>query len=137
MNDLFNITTLNPLNDEISSPISLRLMDNAKGSSIFLNSTESIHTVAVIEFPKGGEVRGNHYHKTKREYLYIMEGILQAYFWRPGEEIIQEIILNKGDFLTLHPNLGHAFKGIERTMVFELGNKGFDPLDTVYDPRIT
>ncbi len=136
MKNLLQIQKINPVDAEIVSPISLKILHNSKGRAIFLNSTESISTVAVVEYVPDGEVRGNHYHKNKREVLYIIEGKVKIYFWEPSSKEIEETILEKGHLITIEPNLGHAFKAIKPTLGFEMGSCPCNPDDTIYDFRI-
>ena len=71
---LLRIQKVNSLNAEITSPVCLKIINNDKGRSIFLNSMKSIETLAILEFIPGAEIRGNHYHLYKTETLYIIDG---------------------------------------------------------------
>lgn len=134
---LLKIQKLNPQHEQITSPLPLNLLKNDKGMSVFLNSTENIHMVAILEFLPHATIRGNHYHKQKTENLYIIEGKLKLYCWIPSHDEIQEHLLEAGQLITILPNLAHAYQAIERTLALETGSIPYDPTDTVYDHRIT
>lgn len=130
------IQEVNPFNAEVTSPVNLRIINNEKGRSLFLNSTESVNTVAFLEFVPDAEIRGNHYHLHKSETLYVIDGKMMLYYWFPGETDIGEVLLEKGHLVTIKPKLAHAYKAIEKTLAFEMGTHPYDPADTIYDYRI-
>lgn len=136
MEHLLKIQKIDFSNTEITSPACLKFLHNNKGKAVFLNSTHSINTLALIEFIDNGNVRGNHYHINKREVLFIFEGKLKLYSWVPFTKEIKETILEGGDLITIEPNLGHAYKAIKRTIGFEIGICTDTSNDTVYDCKI-
>lgn len=133
--NLLQIRKLNPHNDQITSPLVLNILNNDKGQSVFLNSTENIQLVAVLEFLPGATIRGNHFHKQKVENLYIIEGKLKLYCWLPDQPEIEEHILEAGHLITIQPNLAHAYEAIERTLALETGSRSYDPADTIVNLR--
>lgn len=136
MKSLLRIQKVNPLNAEVASPVCLKIINNDKGRSVFLNSTESIYTAAILEFLPGAEIRGNHYHLHKSETLYIIDGKLILYYWLPGKPEVEETLVESGHLITIKPGLGHAYKAINKTLAFEMGTHPYDPADTVYDYQI-
>jgi len=135
INSLLQIQKLDPQHTEITSPVYLNIMSNDKGRSVFLNSTKSINTVAVLEFLPNAGIRGNHYHLTKSETMYIIQGKMKLYYWLPGQPDIEEIVVETGHLITLKPNLGHAYQALEYTLAFEMGTHPYDPTDTVYEQK--
>ncbi|MCE3231178.1 MAG: hypothetical protein K0R52_1106 [Alphaproteobacteria bacterium] len=136
MHSLLRIQKINPLHAEITSPVCLNVLNNDKGRSVFLNSTKGVNTVAVLEFKPEGGIRGNHYHLSKSETLYIIDGKMTLYYWEPDKPEIKEIIVESGHLITIKASLGHAYKAIEPTLAFEMGTHPYNPADTVYDYRI-
>lgn len=136
MEPLLHIQKINHLNAEITSPICLTVMNNEKGISAFLNSTESINTVAILQSKAGSAVRGNHYHLRKNEIIYIIEGKGKLYYWLPEKVEIENVLVESGDLITIKPGLGHAYQAIENTLAFEMGSLPYNPADTINDYRI-
>jgi|GEM_PF-2789940 len=137
MEPFLHIQKINHLNAEITSPICLTVMNNEKGISAFLNSTQSINTVAILQSKAGSAVRGNHYHLHKNEIIYIMEGKGRFYYWLPEKVEIENVLVESGDLITIKPGLGHAYQAIENTLAFEMGSHPYNPNDTISDYRIT
>ena len=136
MEPLLHIQKVNHLNAEITSPICLTVMNNEKGRSVFLNSTQSINTVAMWESKAGSAARGNHYHLYKEEIIYIIKGKVRIYYWLPEKPEIENVIVEAGDLITINPKLGHAYQAIEDTLAFEVGNHPYKPADTINDYRV-
>jgi quercetin dioxygenase-like cupin family protein len=137
INFLIHIEKLDPKHTEITSPVCLNIFDNEKGRSVFLNSTKDIGSAAVLEFLPGAGIRGNHYHLRKSESMYVIHGKMKLFYWIPNEPEIKEIIVERGDLITIKPRLAHAYVALEPTLAFEVGSLPFDPTDTVYDHRLT
>ncbi len=136
MNSLLSIQKLNPLNAEIISPAPLKIINDNKGRSIFLNSTKSINTFAILEIIPGAEIRGNHYHLHKSETMYIIDGKVTLYYWLPDKSEVEETLVESGHLITIKPGLGHAYKAINKTLAFEMGTHPYNPADTIYDYRM-
>lgn len=137
LENLLKIQKINKFNDEVFTPAHLKILHNEKGKAVFLNSTESIGTVAFLEFIPNTGIRGNHYHLKKREIMYIIEGKITVYYWLPQESKIDEVIVEAGDLLTFEPGLAHAYKALEQTFAIEMGSILYDPDDTIFDKRIS
>ncbi len=137
MKSLLRIQKINPFNAEITSPVCLKIIDNDKGKSVFLNSTKSINTAAILEFLPNAKIRGNHYHLRKSETLYVIDGKMILSYWLPGKPDVEETLVESGHLITIKPGLGHAYKAINKTLAFEMGTHPYDPADTIYDYRIT
>ena len=104
MDHLLKIQKLNRNDAEIATPVCLRIIRNEKGSAVYLNSTETVKTVALLEFPPGGAARGNHYHHHKHESIYILSGRLTLFYWLPEGTEIKQVTVEAGDLITIPPN---------------------------------
>ena len=133
---LVQIQKIDPVNGEIFSPIPLKNITNNKGKAVFLNSLQSVNTIAVLEFVPNAGVRANHYHHQRTESLYIIEGKLKLYVWLPNSPEIDERIVESGHLITVKPGLGHAYKAIDHTWALEMGFGAYNAAETVFDPRI-
>lgn len=136
MKNLYQIQKLINLNTEITSPTHVKCIHDKKGNALYLKSPHSINSLAVLEFVPDSGVRGNHYHNTKREIIYIVDGMMKFYFWLPNKPEIEEIVVEGGDLITIEPKLGHAFAAMKKTFGLKIGIDPSNPHDTVSDERI-
>src|SRR3954453_20335966 len=64
----------------------------------FYDDEEGVRYIASIEL-KAGTVRGNHYHKIKREYVYVLAGKLRLVVQELGNGRQEEIELEGGSLV--------------------------------------
>lgn len=69
-----------------------------------------IDSVTHITFTLGA-VRGNHVHKDTTQWVYVVEGKIEA-FTEINEKVFSEIFSTK-DFFVSYPNEAHAFRALE------------------------
>ncbi len=81
---------------------------------------ESIEHVGIITSKKGA-VRGNHYHKTSKQYTYIFSGSFEVLL-RPFDNLEQKetLILKTGDLIEITPGIVHTFTAIEDSTLIEM-----------------
>jgi mannose-6-phosphate isomerase-like protein (cupin superfamily) len=72
-----------------------------------------------IEFLKGG-VCSKHKHEFKWNGFFVEKGRMIVRVWQQDYDLIDETILNSGDFTTVKPGLYHQFEGVENGVAFEL-----------------
>ncbi len=136
MEQLLRVQKLNRLDAEIFQPVCLKIRQDEKGRAVYLNSTASVNTVALLEFAPDGAARGNHYHHHKHETLYLFSGSLTLFYWLPGGSEIRERNLEAGDLVTIEPKLAHAYKALALSIAFEIGVGDFDLSDVIADKRV-
>jgi len=87
-------------------------------------STELIHANGVLEFHrinfKAGGVCSKHKHQFKWNGFYVVSGRMKIRVWQRDYDLIDETILEPGDFTRVKPGLMHSFEGIEDGVAFEL-----------------
>src|SRR5881394_1711772 len=95
----------------------------------FHDSPEGMRYIAAIEL-KAGTVRGNHYHKIKREYVYVLSGsvLLVLEDLENHERAALELIA--GNLVLIQPGVIHALQVKESGMAVEFSPDRFDPSDT-------
>src|SRR5262245_25543636 len=71
------------------------------------NSNEPIHFLAWIEL-KSGTIRGNHVHRVKKEFLYLMDGTVLLHLKETSSDEHQILQLTAGDLVTIEPGIAHA-----------------------------
>tara|TARA_B100000287_G_scaffold360493_1_gene352931 strand:+ start:708 stop:1097 length:390 start_codon:yes stop_codon:yes gene_type:complete len=83
---------------------------------ILANSSLEFHR---IDYKKGG-VCSKHKHEYKWNGFYCMSGKMKIRVWQKDYDLIDETILNPGDFTAVKPQLFHSFEGLEDGVAFEL-----------------
>jgi mannose-6-phosphate isomerase-like protein (cupin superfamily) len=89
-------------------------------------NTELIHANGVLEFHrieyKSGYKCSEHYHKHKWNGFFVESGKMLVRVWQTADQegLVDETILEAGDFTQVKPGLVHQFEGIEDGVAFEL-----------------
>jgi mannose-6-phosphate isomerase-like protein (cupin superfamily) len=89
-------------------------------------NTELIHANGVLEFHrieyKSGYKCSEHYHKHKWNGFFVESGKMLVRVWQTADQegLVDETILQAGDFTQVKPGLVHQFEGIEDGVAFEL-----------------
>jgi mannose-6-phosphate isomerase-like protein (cupin superfamily) len=87
-------------------------------------STELLHANGVLEFHrieyKKGGTCSKHLHKYKWNGFYVESGRMKIRVWQKDYDLVDETILNAGDFTRVKPGLYHSFEGLEDGVAFEL-----------------
>ena len=95
----------------------------------FHDSEEGIRYIAAIEL-KAGTVRGNHYHKIKREYVYTLSGKVLLVLEDLETRARDSLELTAGNLVLIPPGVVHALQVKESGMAVEFSPNRFDPNDT-------
>jgi quercetin dioxygenase-like cupin family protein len=95
----------------------------------FYDGEEGMQYIASIEL-KQGTVRGNHYHKIKREYVYILSGRVSFVLLDLETNAREEIELAGGSLAFIEPGIVHALDVKENGLAVEFSPNRFDPSDT-------
>ena len=87
--------------------------------------TELVHKNGVLEFHrinfKAGYKCSEHTHKFKWNGFFVESGKMLVRVWQDDQEgLLDETILNAGDFTTVKPGKFHQFEGLEDGVAFEL-----------------
>jgi mannose-6-phosphate isomerase-like protein (cupin superfamily) len=85
---------------------------------ILANSFLEFHR---IEF-KGGFKCSEHYHRTKYNGFFVEAGKMLIRVWQSADQtgLVDETILEAGQFTQVGPGLMHQFEGLEDGVAFEL-----------------
>ena len=96
-------------------------------------STELIHANGVLEFHridfKKGIKCSKHKHKYKWNGFYVVSGKMIVRVWKDDQELVDETLLNAGDWTRIKPGEYHQFEGVEDGIAFELYWANFDHSD--------
>ena len=86
--------------------------------------TELVHSNSALEFHrieyKNGFKCSEHAHKHKWNGFFVESGVMIVRVWQDDQGLIDETILNAGDFTSVAPGKIHQFEGISDGVAFEL-----------------
>ncbi len=99
------------------------------------DSDEAIRYMAVLEL-RAGCVRGNHYHKVKRERVYVLQGGLSVVVEDIQTKARDSVRLQTGDLLLMLPGTAHAFQTVEPGQAIEFAQVQFDAADIFPYPLV-
>ena len=94
---------------------------------ILANNSLEFHR---IDYKKGG-VCSKHKHEWKWNGFYVVSGQMKVSVWAKDYDLVDETILNAGDFTAVKPGLFHTFEGLEDGVAFELYWANFSHNDIV------
>ena len=84
--------------------------------NIISNNCLELHR---IEFKKSFKC-SEHKHEHKWNGFYVEKGKLLIRVWQEGQNLVDETILNQGQYTQIMPGVYHQFEGIEDGVAFEL-----------------
>jgi quercetin dioxygenase-like cupin family protein len=96
---------------------------------------QEIRYIAFIEMKSGG-VRGNHFHREKREYLYVISGSAELLAENLADRAQVTLSLGAGDLAVIETNVGHALRTVEAGTAIEFSPSRFDRTDIYPYPLI-
>ena len=96
-------------------------------------TTELVERNGVLEFhrivTKKGGVCSKHLHEYKWNGFFVESGKMMVRVWQKDYDLVDETILNAGDFMRVKPGVFHQFIGMEDGVAFELYWAEFDHND--------
>ena len=119
----------------LSAP-ALKRLQLAQGElAQFYDDADGIRYIAFIELREGG-VRGNHYHKVKEEFVYVIDGEALLLAQEPGTRERVELPLQAGDLAWIQTGIAHAMRTRKPGRAIEFSKARFDPRD-IYPHQLT
>jgi len=107
-------------------PEKINIKNDSRGLIAELVSNNNIKEVLLITI-KPGETRGNHYHKTKKEWLCIVKGHAELVYTNIKTGKTKTALVNSQEpkLFMVPTNMAHAIKniGTEYLYVIELSNQ--------------
>jgi len=86
--------------------------------------TELVHANGVLEFHrieyKAKGTCSKHKHNFKWNGFFVESGEMIVRVWQNDYDLVDETILNAGDFTRVKPGEYHSFEGLEDGVAFEL-----------------
>jgi uncharacterized RmlC-like cupin family protein len=119
----------------LESPTLKRLMLPQGELAQFYDGEEGIRYIAQIEL-QAGSVRGNHYHKVKEEWVYLISGEVNLIVEDLECKARENVSLVAGDLLFIQTGVVHALEITKSGQAIEFSTARFDPAD-IYRHRLT
>jgi quercetin dioxygenase-like cupin family protein len=94
----------------------------------FYDGDEGIRYIAQIEL-QAGSVRGNHYHKLKQEWVYMMSGEVTLIVQDLESNARETALLLPGDLSFIQTGVAHALQVTKPGQAIEFSTSRFDPAD--------
>lgn len=94
----------------------------------FYDANEPVRYLAFLEL-RPDTVRGNHLHRVKEEFLYLVQGELQVIVEDPESGQRELVELVAGDLVTIQPGVAHAMRVRAGGQAVEFSPARFNPAD--------
>jgi quercetin dioxygenase-like cupin family protein len=94
----------------------------------FYDGDEGIRYIAQIEL-QAGSVRGNHYHKVKQEWVYMMSGEVTLVVEDLESKARETALLLAGDLAFIQIGVVHALQVTKSGQAIEFSTSRFNPAD--------
>jgi quercetin dioxygenase-like cupin family protein len=114
---------------EPKPPYLKRLMLPQGELAQFHSSPEGMRYVAYVEL-RAGSVRGNHYHKVKEEWIYIISGEVSLVLADITSEARETFTLACGDLAFISTGIAHALHVTQSGQAIEFSPAAFNPGDS-------
>jgi len=92
------------------------------------DATEGIRYLAAIEL-REGNTRGNHYHKFKQEFLYVLQGEVRLVVEDVESKTRETAPLQPGDLAFIQTGVAHALQIVRPGLALEFSGARFDAAD--------
>lgn len=89
---------------------------------------EAMHYIAFIALQQG-TARGNHFHKVKEEFLYLLRGALILLLEDVQTKARESVPLQAGDLVVIPPGVAHTLRVTESGDAVEFSPARFDAGD--------
>ena len=94
----------------------------------FYDGDEGIRYIAQIEL-QAGSIRGNHFHKLKQEWVYMMSGEVTLVVENLESKERESTLLTAGDLVFIQTGVVHALQVTKSGQAIEFSTSRFDPAD--------
>jgi len=101
----------------------------------FYDGEQGMRYIAFIAL-QAGTIRGNHYHKMKQEFIYLIEGELLLILEDIASKCRESLLLRAGDLALISPNIAHALHPRQTGQAVEYSPERFDPADIYPYPLV-
>lgn len=110
------------------APTVKRLLLSQGELAQFYDADEGVKYLAFIEL-RAGSIRGNHYHKVKEEWVYIIAGEAALIVEEIQSQERQSVPMRTGDLAVIATGIAHAIKVEKAGQAVEFSAARFDASD--------
>ena len=96
--------------------------------AVLTDGSTPIRHLCYVELRKG-MVRGNHFHKLRHEYFYVIAGNLAVELHDISTRESASVELREGDMLLIKPGVAHALNPLNDGHALEYAAESFDLAD--------
>jgi hypothetical protein len=114
---------------EPKAPYLKRLMLPQGELAQFHDGPEAMRYLAFVEL-RAGAVRGNHYHKVKEEWIYMISGELLLVVADITSGARERFTITCGDLAFISTGIAHALHVTQSGQAIEFSPVAFDPADS-------
>jgi mannose-6-phosphate isomerase-like protein (cupin superfamily) len=105
-----------------------RLLSPNGELAVLADGQMAIRHLGYVEL-RPGCPRGNHFHKLRREYFYVMSGEVEIYVEESNVHETEKAMLRAGDLAVIDPKVAHAYLPSSSGHAIEFAAEAFDPAD--------
>jgi hypothetical protein len=119
-----------PVVEGASGPFSCKrlLLPQGELARIY-DGDEGMRYISYIELRAGG-LRGNHLHRRKQEWVYVIQGALDLLLLDPATNARDCAHLTTGDLALIPTGVAHAMRTVQAGHAIEFSSSRFDPEDS-------
>lgn len=110
-------------------PVTKRLLLAQGELAQIHDGEEGIRYLAAVQLVSG-TTRGNHYHRRKQEWVYLITGAVQLVVEDVETKVRESLPIVTGDLIYIPPNIAHTFVVQQDGTAVEFSPVRFDPADT-------
>ena len=96
--------------------------------AVLTDGSTPIRHLCYVEL-RAGQVRGNHFHKLRHEYFYVIAGNLAVQLQDVSAKESASVELQAGDMLFIKPGIAHALNPLNDGHALEYAAEPFDLAD--------
>ena len=97
------------------------------------DADEGIRFLTFLEL-RADSLRGNHYHKVKEEFVYVIQGEVSLVLQDIETKECDRLQLCAGDLALVRTKVAHALRTVRAGQALEFSKTRFDPDDTYRHP---
>ena len=112
-----------------------RLRSSRGELAVLTDGSVAIRHLSYVEL-RPEMVRGNHYHKLRREFFYIVSGELTVQLQDMTNKEAVTVKMRTGDMATIEPGIAHAMKPLDAGHAIEFAAEPFDAADVYPHPLL-
>jgi mannose-6-phosphate isomerase-like protein (cupin superfamily) len=121
-----------PFDPAVAPSLKRLLLPQGELAQVY-DAAEGIRYLACLEL-QAGTRRGDHYHKSKQEWVYLVRGEVTLEVADIATRVREEVPLRSGDLVCIAPGVAHALRTEATGFAVEFSPVPFDPVDTFRFP---